>query len=472
MRINKRKPLAFFTMTVSMLVGIAILSACGSGGGDSDQTAGIGGTGISFGTVTGFGSIIVNGRRIDNSTASVTLDDNPGSGSNGGIKQGMVVKASGTFSGNSGTATSVEYRDNLEGEVCAMATEDGITTLRVLGQAVIQDAITIVENGPIGFNDIVEVSGLPDDQEKIHASFIQVKNPVPAEIEVKGRVDSVDNGTKILTINALDVNFNTALIDNNIPGGEPKVGLFVEVRGLATDFTCGGDVNDTLIASKVELEAEGAGSISAGTQIEIEGFVTTGLIANSFMIGSLEVMINPSTRFLPDDFDGTNIQVGAKLEAEGIFANGVLTATKISFHRNVKLESDVLSVTGNSFTLVGFPGIVITTNSETTGDPADGHIRVRGIEGPGNTVLATRIDDKFGDTDAILQGAVDSKVSATITILGIPVDMSGIPEFEDIDGNMISQQQFLDLVQPGTLVKVKGELLGSSILYEEAELED
>jgi hypothetical protein len=471
MRINKRKPLAFFTMTVSMLVGIAILSACGSGGGDSDQTAGIGGTGISFGTVTGFGSIIVNGRRIDNSTASVTLDDNPGSGSNGGIKQGMVVKASGTFSGNSGTATSVEYRDNLEGEVCAMATEDGITTLRVLGQAVIQDAITIVENGPIGFNDIVEVSGLPDDQEKIHASFIQVKNPVPAEIEVKGRVDSVDNGTKMLTINALDVNFNTALIDDSIPGGEPKVGQFVEVKGLATDFTCGGGVNDTLIANKVELEAEGAGNISAGTQTEIEGFVTTPLNANSFMIGSRKVMINPGTRFLPDDFDETDIQVGSKLEAEGTFDNGVLTATKISFRRNVKLESDVLNPVGNSFELEGLPGIVITTNLETTGDLAVGHIRVRGIEGPGNTVLATRIDSRSG-TDAFLQGAVDSKVGATITILGIPVDMNSILEFEDIDGNMISRQQFLDLVQPGTLVKVKGELLGSSILYEEAELED
>jgi hypothetical protein len=121
---------------------------------------------------------------------------------------------------------------------------------------------------------------------------------------------------------------------------------------------------------------------------------------------------------------------------------------------------------------VGLPGIVITTNSETTGDPAVGHIRVRGIEGPGNTVLATRIDDKSGDTDAFLQGVVDTKIGATITILGIPVDMNSIPEFEDIDENMISRQQFLDLVQPGTLVKVEGELQGSSILYEEAELED
>jgi len=190
------------------------------------------------------------------------------------------------------------------------------------------------------------------------------------------------------------------------------------------------------------------------------------------MIGSRKIMINLSTRFLPDDFSEINIQVGTKLEAEGTFANGVLTATKISFRRNVKLESDVLTNSVNSFTLVGFPGIVIKTDSKTTGDPAVGHIRVRGIEGPGNTVLATRIDDKSGKTDAFLQGAVDSKVATTITILGIPVDVSSIPAFEDIDENMISQQQFLDLVQPGTLVNVKGDLSGSNITYDEAELED
>jgi len=474
MRVNKRKPLALFTTTVAMLASIAMLSACGGsgGGGDSDQSAGIGGTGISFGTVTGFGSILVNGRRIDNSTASVTLDDNPGSGSNGGIKQGMVVKASGTFSGNTGTATSVEYRDNLEGEVCfAPPTAGGIRTLRVLGQTVILDSTTIVDGGDIDtivLGDIVEVSGLPDENEEIHASFIQVKNPIGAVIEVKGRVDSVDNGTKMLTINALDVNFNTALIDNNIPGGMPAVGQFIEVKG--TVFSCG-PVRDTLTATKVELEAEGAGAIADGVPTEVEGFVTTVLDATSFMIGSRKVMINLSTRFLPDDFSEIDIKVGTKLEAEGTFANGVLSASKISFRRNVKLESDVLNPVGNSFELEGLPGIVITTNAETTGVAPVGHIRVRGIEGPDNTVLATRIDSRSG-TDAFLQGAVDSKSGTTITILGIPVNVSSIPEFEDIDGNPISQQQFLDLVQPGTLVKVKGDLIGPNITYEEAELED
>jgi hypothetical protein len=449
-----------------------VLSSCGGGTVASILVSGIGGTGISYGTVLGFGSILVNGRHVDDSGASVTLDGNPGDGSeHGGIKQGMVVKVLGDFSANTGTATAVEYRDNLEGPVCdAPATVDGIRTLRVLGQTVILDATTIVDNGSIDSilaGDIVEVSGLPDDQERIQASFVEIKTST--EVEVKGFVDMVDNGSQMLTINALDVNFNTALIDNNIPGNMPAVGQFVEVKGAGA---CGA-TRDALTATKVELEAEGAGAISADAYVEVEGFITA-LSADGFKIGEREVLTTGSTRILPEDFSVTDLVVGAKVEVEGSFANGALTAAKISFRRNVKLESDVLSVNGNSFTLAGLPGIVITTNSETDGDPVPatgGHIRVRGIEGPNNTVLATRIDSKPGDTDAFLQAAVDAKVGAQVTVLGIVVDTSGLV-FEDIDEIPVSSQQFLDLVEPGTLVKFKGILQVPDIVFEEAELED
>jgi hypothetical protein len=450
-------------------MSVAVLSSCGGGTVASIFVSGIGGTGISYGTVLGFGSILVNGRHVDDSGASVTLDGNPGDGSeHGGIKQGMVVKVSGDFSDKTGTATAVEYRDNLEGEVCAAPViVDGIRTLRVLGQTVILDATTIVDSSSIDsimVGDIVEVSGLLDDQERIQASFVEIKTPT--EVEVKGFVDTVDNGAKMLTINALDVDFSGALIDDSISGGEPVVGQFVEVRGAGA---CGA-TRDTLTATKVELEAEGAGAISADDYAEVEGFITV-LTSGGFKIGAREVVTTGSTRVLPEDFSVTDIVVGAKVEVEGSFANGVLTAAKVSFRQNVKLESDVLSVNGNSFTLVGLPGLVITTNSKTTGDPAVGHIRVRGIEGPNNTVLATRIDSKSGDTDAFLQGAVDARVGPIVTVLGINVNGSGLV-FEDIDEIPISSQQFLDLVQPGTLVKFKGVLVGSNIVFDEAELED
>lgn len=478
----------FIKARLAILLCSSLLVSCGG----SVTTAGIGGTGISYGAVSGFGSIIVNGSDIDFATATVTLDGNPGNASdpNSGLKIGMVVKVSGSFDGNTGTATSVEYRDNLEGPVCAPTTPinspiNGIVTLRVLGQVVILDATTIVDNNDqINFNDIVEVSGLPNKFEEIQASFVEVKNSATL-IEVKGFVDDVDDNMKVLTINALDVDYSgPGVIDTSIPGGVPKVGQFVEVKGLATDFTCGSGVNDTLTATKVELEPEGAGAIPDGVNAEIEGFVTNiDQLPNSFMIGNRQVDITGSPRFIPEGFGFIDIVVGAKIEAEGTSASDVLTATKISFRENVRLESDVATVNGNSFTLEGLPGIVITTNVNTDLDnltggsvTASASVRVRGIEGPNNTVLATLIVDA-GGSDAFMQGAVDTKVGTLIKVLGIEVDTADISDttpsnFEDIGELGISRATFLGLVEPGTLVKFKGILMPPDIIWDEAELED
>ncbi|MDH4260843.1 MAG: DUF5666 domain-containing protein [Gammaproteobacteria bacterium] len=467
----------FRTVALAAFVALTV-SACG-GGGDTVADGGTGGTGVSFGTVTDFGSVIVNGVRFDDSTASVRLDDNPGTGQHGGLKKGMVVKVSGTFNGNASTASSIEFRDNLEGPVCSLSAVGGISTLRVLGQVVIVDATTIVDNNAtINVNDIVEVSGLPDDQERIRATFIEKKTQQTAVIEVKGRIDAVAAPT--FTINNLVVNFQNAVIDNSIPGGQPAVGQFVEVKG--TVFGCGA-TTDTLTATSVELESEGAGGIPAGDRAEIEGFVTAALNPPGgpgvFSIGNRQIATTGSTRFLPEDFSVSDLQVGAKVEAEGTFANGVLTATKISFRQNVKLESRVATVGGSSpnfsFTLVGLPGITITTNSATTGvDPTiNAQVRVRGIEGPNNTVLATRIDDRGNSTDVFLQGAVDAAADPSITVLGVSVNTSVITQFQDVnDGDPISRTAFFGLAQPGTLVKIKGRLVGLTPIWEEAELED
>ncbi|MEE8364245.1 MAG: hypothetical protein V3R76_00530, partial [Gammaproteobacteria bacterium] len=64
----------FGNARLATLLCSALLASCGG----SLETAGIGGTGISYGTVTDFGSIIVNGSRLDDSTATVTLDGIPG----------------------------------------------------------------------------------------------------------------------------------------------------------------------------------------------------------------------------------------------------------------------------------------------------------------------------------------------------------------------------------------------------------
>jgi hypothetical protein len=218
-----------------------LLASCGGG----VLLAGIGGTGISFGSIIAFASVVVNGSHLDDVGASVTLDgiqSAPGV-LHGGLKLGMVIKVSGEFNGNIGSATTIEYNDNLEGPVCAgLPSVDGVRTLRVLGQTVILDATTVVDNAAdidsIVLADVVEVSGLPDQNGAIHASFIEVKTAA-LDVEVKGKISGLDTspGVGTFMINDLQVNYTDTDIDNSIPNDALLDGLFVEVKATANG-TC------------------------------------------------------------------------------------------------------------------------------------------------------------------------------------------------------------------------------------------
>ena len=107
-----------------LVLGTALVVACGGGGGD--QVAGIDGGGnpapvainiVSQGTITGFGSVIVNGVRYDTSNATFTIDGSPGTESD--LAVGQVVVVSGTINqaGTEGTAASVDFDDAVEGPI-------------------------------------------------------------------------------------------------------------------------------------------------------------------------------------------------------------------------------------------------------------------------------------------------------------------------------------------------------------------
>jgi hypothetical protein len=97
---------------------------------------------------------------------------------------------------------------------------------------------------------------------------------------------------------------------------------------------------------------------------------------------------------------------------------------------------------------------------------------VRGIEGPNNSVLALRIDDRGNSTDVFVQGAVDTVSNPNITVLGVAVDTTPIFQFEDVNDIGIPRATFFGSVQRGTLVKIKGRLSGNAVVWEEAEFED
>src|SRR5512136_1606203 len=167
-----------------LVVLAALQTGCSGEGGDTFAGGGIGGTGVtvaSVGTVTGFGSVIVNGVTYDTSAAEVFVENSfRGSGDPAVIQNlsaGMVVRVEGTLADDgSGSADRVFFSNNLKGAVESIRDLDSLTKRAViLGQTVLMDDRTDFRNGAIGtiaVGMVLEVSGYEDDSGTIVATYV------------------------------------------------------------------------------------------------------------------------------------------------------------------------------------------------------------------------------------------------------------------------------------------------------------
>lgn len=318
-----------------MLIAVtACHDSMGGGGmsGGSMANNGTGSTGMSSGTVTGFGSVFVNGVEFDSTASTVMLNGNPGPDEtmdpHRGLMVGMVVEVRGTFdnNGTTGTANSITFKDNLEGPVSRITNISATTGQAVvLGQTVIIDSQTAFAGATfatLAVGNVIEISGLPDNTGSIHATLVELKAAsfVPGmEIEVKGTIRNLDSLAKTFQINALIVDYASVM---NLTAGVPADGQFVEVKG--TNFAAA----DELIADSVGLEDNNLGIMDADA-VQLEGFVTTMISPSRFSVGVQSVQTMASTVF--NGGAAGSIALGKEVEVEGTLSGGVLTATRVLF---------------------------------------------------------------------------------------------------------------------------------------------
>jgi len=497
------------------LFGALALAGCG-GGSISVAEGGIGGTGISTGTVTGIGSITVNGVKFNTDNAAIYVEglrvDDPnladGTGAfllGEGFSEGQVVRVVGSFNtdGRTGTADAVYYNDSVEGPVESVtpidaATQQAATVLRlvVIGQVVIIDSQTLLEGttlaniGSPGHN-LVEVSGLRDANGQIRAGY--VRNTVSSDpdgsslAEVKGVINSIDVSNMQFTINNLIIDYS------GLPTFSPQLDIQVEVKG---DYLA---LAGQLKAINIEIEDDIDGS--ENDEVEYEGIVTdTSMYAGkgtSFVLSTQLIQTSSNTIYK----GGLDLDVaeGVRLEAEGYFSGGVLYAQEIKFHDSIEIEAQVdtstVTVTSDeiTFEVIGLTGISVHVNkvSEISGandfddlaikltDGAADYVEVRGrdISGGGPvTILAEEIktDEKIDDKIK-LQGPVEviDDVNFVVRILGIDIATDTNMEFEAIDDStLVNQIQFFSLITIGNIVEAEGTWNGVSIDWEEVGLED
>jgi hypothetical protein len=341
---------------------------------------GIGGTGIiSSGTISAFGSIVVNGTEFDTSTAEIIVNgEEIGIGDEfvqENLDVGRVVIVEGTLNGNDTDAVAdrVFYKDNVKGPVeDASVIDDTTKEIVVLGQSVIVNVITKFKEtrfDTIAKDDVVEVSGYLDDTGAVRATFVGKTGDITTivEYEVTGFVANLDTGLETFKINDLTVDYSSA-DTSTLPGNEPAVGQLVEVEGTL-NATSG-----VMIAAKIELEEElGDGDED---EIEVMGFVTKIISENDiikFKIGNQEVHVNSDPEIVVYvDGDPSDIAPGQKLEAEGSFEGGILFAWEIEFWKPDQIE--VEGIVDDGVVLIdGFPEFtfeeredqLFQTNNET-----------------------------------------------------------------------------------------------------------
>ena len=466
---------------VYIVLALVMLMACnGSGGGDGDLLAGggIGGTGISVGSISGFGSVIVNEADFSTEEAEVIVNGEAiGIGDSivrRALAIGMVVRVEGKY-GTDGNAWAerIVFTSNLKGPVQNITPIDSVVKiLSILGQSVIVDDQTRLENTAfdlVAVNHVLEVSGWPNADGDIRASYIgKISDTLEpgTELMIKGSVTETNAVQRSFRINQLTVDVS------EINDPVPVVGQLVVAYGILDD-------NGILVATEFALEDELG--IEDTDSLEIEGIVAQVSSETNFILGTTAVQTDEATIFVgltPDD-----IVLGAKLLVNGTLANRRLLADEIIDRDKVKIEGNVAEISETEITLMGLDDLVIKVSELTkiSGDAKEldqikhgQNVKVLGYAAAQNEVEATQLKLKDAAKNKMkLQGPATSIDGSIITVFKVPVDTSLIPdkEFKIGKKDAVSRTDFLDLVAVGDTVSVDGNLVGDTVQWKKIKLE-
>lgn len=485
---------------VTLLAGLSLV-ACGggggAGGGGGGLVSGIDGTGVapppvgsrgtvSFGTVSRFGSIYVNGVRFDTSSSSFSIDGE--NGSQDDLAIGDVVLVFGSLNSGStteGRASRVAFDDAVEGPVQNGSVDPVTNSFAVLGQTVLVTADTLFDDNIAtaslsGITDgmIVEVSGFRADDGRISATRIEAK-PAGGIFEVTGIVSSLDAANKRFSINSQGIDMASAILDD-FPASGVANGDLVEVKG--TGFS-----GDDFVAVRVELKGNDFFDDDHDSA-EIEGLITRFTSSSDFEVAGIDVVTNSQTVF--EGGVSSDLGLNLKVEVEGALdAGGRLVATKVDIRRdsNVRVMAPVESVdsANGSFTVLGIQvSVEDTSQLEDKRDEiepfsvsnlANGdYVEVRGAELPAgsNQLLASQVRREDFNPDIELRGYADSISQPDLVIMGVSVSTTAGTVFRDAAETLISASEFFALVAEGSLIEVDGVSPGpGALIAEEIELE-
>ena len=315
------------------------LSACGGGGINLAALPGTGGTGIvAEGSISGFGSVILNGIKFDDTQASaagaVLVDG--ASVTSAELRLGMVAAVRGERSlaaPTTGTATSIEVWSVARGTVSDLSdlsVSKLAGTFNVAEMKVRTTANTVLDginaDAPWADGMSVVVWGLQATADASTWTATRVARVAASpDWVLSGMVKLEDDG----------VYLNDLLLTGAALTGLQQ-GTLVRVQGRFTD-------SDEMAVSSVKVLAATSYAPSTGSELTLEGYVSTALVNGRFGLGQWVVDASALS-------STAQIVVGAEVSVTGTYQNGVLQARALDVEdeqvsKLVEIEARIESFT-------------------------------------------------------------------------------------------------------------------------------
>lgn len=350
----------------------ALLAACGGGGGGSTSTGNTpppsttGSTLSSAGTVTGFGSVFVDGVELDDANARVTVENSDGSTTPVAIKLGQQVRVA---HDSRGSASQVTVDAAVIGQISAVSAS--ANTLQVAGQSisintdgtstapitVYGGGYTALANALVG--DMVEVHGTPvynsvSQTYTVQATRLEKRTDKPG-LRVMGKLSSLNSSATTFSLGNLSVNYASAIV---VPSGAALAqGQSVVVWGASTALS-----GNNLKATRVRVFSQAlADSVTSGTT-QLAGLVSKyNATASTMEVQGVTVNLAKATISPSGKTVGNNsfVDIGGTIGSDGVLSATTVrvrqqdvtnTATKVLLIGAIESLTDQ-----NSFVLRGVP---------------------------------------------------------------------------------------------------------------------
>ncbi len=328
-------------LLVLLLATAGLLSACGGGAGGTSPTIAPTAATLSSGTISGLGSIIVNGVRYETVGSQVLDADDGSTAITTPLRIGMTVSVeqNGT---DAVTSRSIAGKILVQSGIKGVASYTG-STLTVAGMPITTDASTIlldttgaVTNLAALNNQSVEVYGLPQADGSFLATLVEAETSA-LNVQIVGTVQSIDTTAKTLALGttAAPITVNYASI---APPSGLVTGAVIVVKSstnaTASNYTASSlQVRSGTASTYVSYANNYSGTTGVHTErnelygavsdkaLTYNGATVTGC---TLKIQGMQVQASSATLC-------NSLNNGTYVEAKGALSNGILNATKIEF---------------------------------------------------------------------------------------------------------------------------------------------